>query len=270
MERQFAILAYDCDDIQILQTLISTLMANAICSQINVFTKEQMSTVNISHERTTCTNVILPIECDTVPKARNYINQQYKQTNFNGFLHVVNWNTLIKKDPTDFLQKLEDMMDKLDYNVWFNTICDPCNYVYHKYCPRAYIILDDEQYSKLATKRIAITSHSNTQWITYNFAKVVDANLYFDEDFTIPMFYIIEFLARRKATATDKQLYFMNQYFTVEEENDIFEQVKKEEKIDQNVMKKEDAIFAAKNIKHNPDNNIDLVASKFYLKLKSI
>ena len=161
-------------------------------------------------------------------------------------------------------------MDKLDYNVWFNTICDPCNYVYHKYCPRAYIILDDEQYSKLATKRIAITSHSNTQWITYNFAKVVDANLYFDEDFTIPMFYIIEFLARRKATATDKQLYFMNQYFTVEEENDIFEQVKKEEKIDQNVMKKEDAIFAAKNIKHNPDNNIDLVASKFYLKLKSI
>ena len=270
MERQFAVLAYDCNDIQLLNNLVSTLIANSTCSQINVYTKEDIPAFNISHEHTTCTNVVIPIEYNTIPKARNYINQQYKQAGFNGFLHVVNWNTKLLKDPTDFLQKLEDMMDKLDYNVWFNTICDPCNYVYHKYCPRTYIALDDEQYSKLATKRIAITSHANTQWITYNFAKATDSNLHFDEDFTIPMFYIIEFLARRKAEAIDGQLYFMNEYFTVEEENGIFESIKKTENIDQEVMKKEDAIFATKNVKHSSDNNIDLIASKFYLKLKSI
>ncbi len=190
---------------------------------------------------------------------------------FTGFLHVVNWNTVVNKDLTPFLESIEDMMDKLDYNVWFNTTCDPCNYVYHKYCPRTYIVLDDEQYSKkLKTKQIAVTSHANTQWIAYNFAKATDSNLHFDEDFTIPMFYIIEFLARRKAEAVDGQLYFMNEYFTIEEEHGTFEAVKREEKIEQATMKKEDALFASKNVKHSPDNNIDLVASKFYLKLKAV
>ncbi len=270
MERQIAIVADQCTDDQVLTSLVDALMANAVCQQITVFTKEAKPSLNKMHERTACQNVVLPIECDTDPKTRNYINKQYRESGFTGFLHVILWNTIIDKDPTDFLLKLEDMMDKLDYNVWFNTICDPCNYVYHKYCPRTYIMLDDPEYQVLSTKRIAFTSHSNTQWIAYNLAKATDSNLHFDEDFTIPMYYIIEFLARRKAEAVEGQLYFMNEYLTVEEEHGVFSKFNVEEKTDQEQLKKEDAIFASKNVKHAADNNVDVVATQFYLKLKTI
>lgn len=270
MERQIAIVADQCTDDQVLSTLVDALMANAVCQQIIVFTKDSKPSLNKAHERTSCINVVLPLECDTEPKIRNYINKQYRDSGFKGFLHVVQWNTILNKDPNDFLLKLEDMMDKLDYNVWFNTICDPCNYVYHKYCPRTYIALDDPNYQQLKTKRIALTSHSNTQWIAYNLAKATNSNLHFDEDFTIPMYYIIEFLARRKAEAVEGQLYFMNNYFTVEEEHDVFKSFNAEQKLDQEQLKKEDAIFASKKVNHVADNNVDLVATQFYLKLKSL
>lgn len=269
MERQIAIVAHKCDNEQVLRDLVDALMANAVCSQIVVFSDKEMPTMNFGHERTTCTNAVLPDECNTIPKVRNYINAQYKQANFNGFLHVVEWSTKINKDPSDFIQKLEQMMDALDYDVWFNTVCDPCNYVYHKYCPRSYVAIDEPQYDKLGTKRLAITSHANTQWIVYNFAKATDSNLRFDEDFTIPMYFIIEFFARRKAEQKDGQLYFMNEYFTVEEEHGVFEKVKVDESLDQEQLKKENAIFTAKNLKHSSDNNVDAIVSKLYLKLKS-
>ena len=103
MERQFAIVAVDCEDDKALTALVDALMANAVCSQITVYTKEQKPTFNKCHERTTCQNEVVPAEYDNMPKVRNYINKRHKDAGFTGFLHVVEWNTLIKKDPTDFL-----------------------------------------------------------------------------------------------------------------------------------------------------------------------
>jgi hypothetical protein len=55
---------------------------------------------------------------------------------------------------------------------------------------------------------------------------------------------------------------------SVDEEHGVFVSEKKEEKLDPEVMKKEDAIFTAKKLKHSPDVNIDDVMTRFYLKLK--
>jgi len=44
--------------------------------------------------------------------------------------------------PTMFFNRLENMMNVLDYPVWFNTIADGCNYLYKKYMPRVSIVID--------------------------------------------------------------------------------------------------------------------------------
>lgn len=269
MERTFAILVLDDNDIQKARTLVGALMANASGKTIDVFMTHEDNSFNMMHEVTSCSCVVLPKDVSvSQPKARNYINKFYKDQGFSGFLHVVEASTKLLKSPNEFIDSLEKMMDVLDYDVWFNTECDPCNFVYHKYCPRCYVQVDEQKYEGIGTKRIVFTSHSNTQWIAYNMAKATESNLKFDEDFTVSMYYIIEFLARRKAEGRADQLYFMNQYLSVDEEHGVFVSEKKEEKLDPEVMKKEDAIFTAKKLKHSPDVNIDDVMTRFYLKLK--
>lgn len=45
-----------------------------------------------------------------------------------------------------------------------------------------------------------MTSHSNTAWMAYDMAALAKQKEieYFDEQFDIPMFYIVELLARRR------------------------------------------------------------------------
>ena len=270
MERKFAILAYNCDNYETLNNLVDSLIAYVGADNIKVFFNTNPDGNDSSTFECKCQSVVyVPKEFDNVPKVRNYINQQYRVVGFNGFLHVIEWNTKLLANPTNFMQKLEQMMDVLDYNVWFNTICDPCNYVYSKYCPRTYINVDDDKYKNIGTSKLVVTSHSNTQWIVYNMAKATDSNLHFDEDFTIPMYYIIEFLSRRKAEAIDNQPYFMNQYFTVVEEKGLFQRVGAEIQPAQEQLKKENEIFQQKKINHSQDGNLDTVLTTLYLKLKS-
>jgi hypothetical protein len=80
------------------------------------------------------------------------------------------------------------------------------------------------------------------------------------------MYIIIEFLARRRNTKTDNQLFYMNQYFTVESEYQAFKEISshKDNSIDANKMKEEDQIFKSRNIIFNPDNNIDKMLEDLY------
>ena len=107
----------------------------------------------------------------------------------------------------------------------------------------------------------------------FNLEKADDNELYFCEDFKVDMYFIIEFLARRKSTHPGS-LYFMNQYFTCTSEKGVFEikdGVKRDEVPNlQEVMKQEDLLFKAKNVNYAPDNNIDLVLERLYEKLKSL
>ena len=100
----------------------------------------------------------------------------------------------------------------------------------------------------------------------YDFENVKEDLLKFDESYSIAMYIIIEFLARRRNTKTDNQLFYMNQYFTVESEYQTFKEIpsQKDNSIDANKMKEEDQIFKSRNIIFNPDNNIDKMLEDLY------
>lgn len=201
MNRIVAILHNDASMNDNVHAIIKTFFDNNCTTEMYVFTDEPNETFNISNENMICKNVVWPSECDNVPKIRNWINTYFKANNFTGILHILEDNTTVLKDPTEFMLDLENIMDTFDYDVWFSTVCDKCNYLYAKYNPRLAIELDKPEYSKFNfSKKLLFTSHSNTQWIAYNFAKVPDDLLKFNEKFSIPMYYIIEFLARRRNT----------------------------------------------------------------------
>lgn len=206
----------------------------------------------------------LPDNIDTEPKARNFINKFFKDASYNNFLHVILDTTVIKTNPSIFIDDIESMMTFFDYNVWFSTITDQCNYLYNKYIPRVSIKLDRPEYYECKSKIINFTSHSNTNWIIYDMSKQLDDLLYFDEQYTIAMYWIIEFLARRRNTKSANKLYYMNQYMTVESEISTFDKIIVDDNIDLNIQKIENTTFKEHNINFSPDNNIDDLLINFW------
>ena len=270
MKRAIVILHNNENTDENVHELVKTFLDNSCADFVFVCTKDPTEKFNITNGTQICQNLHWPSECDTIPKIRNWINNFFKTQNFKGMLHVLEDTTKLLKIPTGFIVDLEHMMKTLDYDVWFSTICDRCNYVYNKYNPRLSITLDKPEFDKLNLgKKILFTSHSNTQWITYNFETISDDLLKFNENFSIAMYYIIEFLARRRNTKNNKQLYYMNQYLTVESEYKVFESINKNEQVDdQNILREEDAKFKSMNIDIHPDNNIDMVLEAVYNKFK--
>jgi hypothetical protein len=214
---------------------------------------------------------VIPESCDTASKARNFINESFKVTNFNGYLHVLEDIVELKNDPKNFLTALEKMMSIFDYDVWLDTSCDPCNYIYAKFNPRLSIDLDREDVKNLGlSNKILFTSHSNTAWMCYDFSKVSDDLLKFNENFDIPMFMIIEYLARRRNTRRPDQIYRMNMYMTVPEEIGVFNTSTSDvNEPTQEKMSKEDQIFRSLAINFAPDNNIDELLECVWNKLKN-
>ena len=127
----------------------------------------------------------------------------------------------------------------------------------------------DEYAKNFKFDKLIFTSYANTSWIAYDFSKVQDDLLKFNEQFTIPMYYIIEFLARRRNSKLSK-LYYMNQYLTVPAEKGVFKHEPIESVKDKvGDIKQEDAAFKQLNINYAPDNNIDNILETFYELLKS-
>lgn len=270
MNRIIAILHNDDLMTENVHNIIDIILNNDCTDSMFVFSKTEKNEFNIKNNSKTCQNIVWPAECDNNTKIRNWINSYFKSNNFLGTLHVLEDSTKILKNPFTFLNDIENMMNVLDYDVWFSTVCDACNFIYSKYNPRLSIVLDRAEMFKLNLgKQLFYTSHSNTQWVAYNFAKVPDDLLKFNEDFSIAMFYIIEFLARRRNTKKENQLYFMNQYLTVESEYGTFKHEDNSVKQDlQETIKTEDAKFKELNINFAPDNNIDIVLETTYKKIK--
>lgn len=152
-------------------------------------------------------------------------------------------------------------MKALDYSVWLSTVTDPCNFVYSKYNPRIRISCDRDECAKIGLSGdLCFTSHSNTQWMAYDMGALAGSDLLkLDERFAVPMFFIIELLARRKATKNAGDLYYMNQYLTVGSEYGTFRTLldAKKEQSDPKAMQAEDAVFKSMNLNYAPDNAID-------------
>ena len=218
--------------------------------------------------------IAIPPEASTEPKARNWVNARYEAAGFGGFLHVVKDDVEVYGDPSAFLADVENMIETLDYGAWLNTACDGMNYVYAKYNPTMTVRMDVPGVADRSGLKcdVCVATHSNVQWVCYDYRQVAGTDLLrFDEDFTVPMFFIIEFLARRRATKRAGSLYFMNQYLTVSTERGVFRNKDKKSSSPtaREVMAKEEAAFKSKDVRHEPDYNIDAVLEAFWEKLKS-
>lgn len=163
---------------------------------------------NVSEDRW----IYFPDSADTSPKQKNFILDWCKSRGFNGFLHMMEKSVKFNANSKTYVDKLESAMLAFDYDIHFSTATDRCNYVFNKFCPRMTLDIDDDLIKlKLnLSDKIYFTSHSNVSYVTYNFSALADSLLKFDERFSIGMFFIIEFLARRRAMRHEGQLYYMN------------------------------------------------------------
>lgn len=176
--------------------------------------------------------------------------------------------TVVLRDPSAFLEELECAMNVLDYSVWFSTVCDNCNYVYSKYISRMTVNVDMPNLQLALGSKILFTSHCNTQWIAYDFSRASDDLLKLDEDFSVPMYYIIEYLARRRNTKPENSLYFMNWYMTTSSELGVFKSLADSNKTyPEDIMRAEDAKFKSKNINCTSESNLDDILETLYMKL---
>ena len=152
---------------------------------------------NVSEDRWQC----FPESADTSPKQKNFILDWCKSRGFNGFLHMTESSVKLNSNSKTYIEKLESTMSSLDYSIHFSTATDRCNYVFNKFCPRMTLDIDDDSIKQKLNlpDKIYFTSHSNVSYVTYDFNSLHDCLQKFDERFTIGMFFIIEFLARRRA-----------------------------------------------------------------------
>jgi hypothetical protein len=160
------------------------------------------------------------------------------------------------------LDEIERMMNVFKLTSWFNTSCDTCNYVYQKYNPRMYVLVDEPEAKKRYDKRIAWCSNANTCWICYNMDKATFEDVRFDERFEFPMYFIIEFLARRRNSKKPGQIDYMNYYPSVAEELGVFkyEDAKNPTfKFDDEIIQKEGKVFGEMKVDNHPDCSVDVI-----------
>lgn len=219
--------------------------------------------------------IIMQPEIDTAPKMKNFVSQFFmdKYGAQKPFLHVFEDNVEILDGMREFVASIENVMRKLNYSIWLNTVCDSCNYVYQKYVPRISVDVDDKKHlENIGASKINFTSHCNTSYVVYDLMNVGNASkISFNEKFSIAMFYIIEFLARRRAGKCAHQLYYMNQYLSIPQEKNALRLCKNatSPQPPQDVFKAEDEIFKSLKLNYAPDNNIDLVLEDLYACMQS-
>ena len=215
--------------------------------------------------------VQIPAEADTRPKRKNFVVHHFKDSGFDGFLHQIEDCVDIISDPSKFIDDIEKLMSILDVHNWCGTVTDTCNYVYDKYNPRLDVVLDKPEYASWGLDVVRFCSHSNVQWIVYDMKNADDNELYFNDSFKVDMFWIIEFLARRR-NSHPGSLYYMNQYYTCASEYGVYKRIACDDDAVQDTpqqMRAEDALFKSMNVNYMPDNNIDLVLETLYEKLKT-
>lgn len=237
-------------------------------SEIYSFNSIGSDTSDDKTENYTLFNNRIPEEhTKNIPMMRNYIMKWFLDNKKTGYLHFVEDNVEITSDPTNFLDKIEEMMTKLKLDSWFNCSCDPVNYVYSRFNPRFELVIDDDEAKKSYDKTILLCSNANTTWTSFNLDICTYENVKLDDRFTVAMYYIIEFLANRRNNKKPGQLHYMNMYPTIIEELDVFKSTPVEENIvdekeKQKIQMEEDKLFHSLNINYQPDHDIVMISEE--------
>jgi len=211
--------------------------------------------------------VNVPAEKSAPAKLKNFIIDWAEEHIKKGFLHIVENEIEVLKDPEKYITSLERTMEVLDYRSRFSVVTDPCNYVFNKYNPRVQIDFDDDNDAakKLGLPdSISFTSHANTAWLTFIIDTEVERVQRFNESFTVMMYVIIEYLAKRKAQKKDAQMYYMNQYLSVCDEAGAIKRHGEDKPVDQKALSEESEVFNALKLDTTPDNNIDAILERLY------
>ena len=128
-----------------------------------------------------------------------------------------------------FFTDLERMLDVFGMNAWLNTHTDAMNHVFDRYNPRYTVMPDDGVMDKILGSKNPIhwTSHANTVLMSLNLACENWERFLFNEQFNIPMYYIIDWICRQKeenekTDNPDSHWHWMNLYPTVDSEGGLF------------------------------------------------
>lgn len=206
----------------------------------------------------------ISLEGSTFPQQINFILKQEKNlSNRPRFLFVVQDCVIVKNCISGFMSQLLQMMKCLKMSSWLNTACDAMNYVYQKYSPRLQIDFGDDDAKKIGSKTLLFTSHSNTYMMCFDLDSDIE-KLKFNEELSTPMYYTIEFLARRKK---NDAFAFMNMYPTVMNEQNVFTldaKIANADKLNAELIKQDDEKFKTMNIDYSADNNIEQLEQKLY------
>lgn len=206
-KRLVAVHAMNEDADEAIDNAIESCCSNS-SSKVVVFTKQSAKKI----DKDCVLQVLFPDSIDTISKQKNFMLKWCQERGFMGFLHLVETCIQFNSRTQDYMDKLESTMDVFDYNVHLSTITDRCNYIFNKFCPRLTINVDDYSLKRRFNlpDKLCFTSHSNISYVTFNFKAFRDHPPLLDERFTVGMFIIIEFLARRRASSKPGQLYYMN------------------------------------------------------------
>ena len=201
---------------------------------------------------------------DSESKMRNFVTETFYSAKIKTFLHVVSDALPIKNEKLDlFVPAIEEMMRKFKQISWFSTRSDPCNYVFEKYNPK-YKVEIDKPNSENYNRMVYFTAFANTAWTIFDYSVVSDLDMVkLNDSFRIPMFYIVEYLSRRRKYQTA----FMNAYPTVDEERWVFDPssmfVQKlepeKEKFGREDYEKENKLFMEMKVDFEPLTNVEKI-----------
>lgn len=256
-----------CSDRNVYENIISKIPNDGIVDKIVWFASDD---VNVNIESDNLIVVKIPEDIDSRPKLKNFASKWALDNNVNGYFHVIEDSTNIICEANklqQFLNDVEVIMDILDLKSWMSTTCDVMNYVYEKFNPRIKVNANCAEAQLLGLPDLAFTSHANPQWMVFNMNLSTYEDMEFDEQFSIPMFYIVSFLANRREHSSETDLNFMGLYPTPLSEVGVFRRIDCNADVKIENLQSEEIIFKSKGKIINADNSLDIVLERLYEKL---
>lgn len=260
MNRTFAIINQHLAEIDYTDTIISKLPSD---SRVFVFIPCIGATeVNMKNVSDTITEIHFPVaDKITIPICYNFASKYLKETlGISGYLYLFRDTIGINdKDKFEaFMPELEEMLDKLELDTWFNTTTDMANYVFSRYDPRIRTLIDEPKYAAVYNKSIYWAMCANENLICFNMDKVTLDQMLFSEDFSVGMFYILEYISRRRFNENDSWP-FINFYPTLQSEIGIISYVLNDTQLDNATYAREQELFKSRQIQIQPDAHVEVV-----------